>query len=108
MPEFSTEQLIADIARSLSPEQFDDAVGRSFAAFDGLNEQIIEQTGVKLDCCAGCSICCSLRVEVFAHEIFLLARHIRRHFAAEELAALLTRLDAHAEKVLPLTLFEHA
>jgi Fe-S-cluster containining protein len=108
MPEFSTEQLIEDIARSLSPEQFDDAVGRSLAAFDVLNEQIIEQSGVKLDCRAGCSVCCSLRVETFAHEIFLLARHIRRQFSAEKLSALLDRLDAHAQKVLPLTVFEHA
>ncbi|MEP6667834.1 MAG: YkgJ family cysteine cluster protein [Chthoniobacter sp.] len=108
MAEFSTQQLIDDIAQSLSPEQYDHAVGRSFAAFDALNEKIIAEKGVKLDCGAGCSVCCSLRVEVFAHEIFLLARHIRRHFSAEAISALLERLAGHAEKVLPLTVFEHA
>jgi hypothetical protein len=108
MPEFSTEQLAADIARSVSAGQFDDAVARSLAAFDTLNEEIIEQKGVKLDCRAGCSVCCSLRVEVFAHEIFLLARHIRSHFSADQISALLDRLDAHAGQVLPLTVFEHA
>ncbi len=108
MPEFSTQQLIEDIAQSLSPEQFDHAVGRSLAAFDTLNEQIIGEKGVTLDCHAGCSICCSLRVETFAHEIFLLARHIRAHFSADEFSALLSRLAAHEEKVLPLTVFEHA
>ena len=108
MPAYSTEQLIADIAKSLSPGDFDDAVSRSHVAFDALNEQIIEQKETRLDCKAGCSVCCSLRVEVFAHEIFRLARHIRRHFSADELAALLDRLDAHAEQVLPLTVFEHA
>jgi Fe-S-cluster containining protein len=108
MPEFSTQQLIEDIAQSLSPEQFDHAMERSLATFDTLNERIIGQTGIKLDCRAGCSICCSLRVEVFAHEIFLLARHIRGHFSADEISGLLGRLAAHAEKVLPLTVFEHA
>lgn len=108
MPEFSTQQLVEDIARSLSPEEFDQAVGRSLAAFDALNEEIIEQNGAKLDCCAGCSVCCSLRVEVFAHEVFLLARHIRSHFTEDELLRLIGRLAAHAEKVLPLTVFEHA
>ena len=108
MSEFSTQQLIEDIAQSLAPEEYDRAVGRSHAAFDVLNEQIIAQTGVKLDCRAGCAVCCSLRVEVFAHEIFRLARHIRGHFSAAELSALLSRLAAHAETVLPLTVFEHA
>jgi len=37
MAAFSTQQLIEDIARSLSAEQFDAAVGRSLAAFDALN-----------------------------------------------------------------------
>jgi len=99
---------MADIAQSLSPEQYDLAVARSHAAFDTLNEQIIEQTGVKLDCRAGCAVCCSLRVEVFAHEIFRLARHIRSHFSEQEMGALLDRLAAHAEQVRPLTVFEHA
>jgi hypothetical protein len=49
-----------------------------------------------------------LRVEVFAHEVFLLARHIRSHFAPDEISALLDRLAGHAETVLPLTVFEHA
>ncbi|MEI9893482.1 MAG: YkgJ family cysteine cluster protein [Chthoniobacter sp.] len=108
MSEFSIQQLVDDIAQSLLPEQYDRAVERSHAAFDALNEQIIAETGVKLDCRAGCAVCCSLRVEVFAHEIFRLARHIRRHFSEDEFAALLDRLAAHAEQVRPLTVFEHA
>jgi Fe-S-cluster containining protein len=108
MLEFSTEQLTEDIARSLSPEQFDHAAEDFLAAFDALNDRTIQQTGAKLHCHAGCSICCTLRVDVFAHEVFLIAHHIRSHFSAEETALLFGRLAAHAEKVLALTPFEHA
>jgi len=108
MPEFSNQQLIEDITQSLSPEQYDAAVRRSFTAFDALNTSIIEEKQVQLACHAGCSLCCSLRIDVFAHEVFQLARYIQRHFSAEEIAALLERLAAHEEKVLPLSIFEHA
>jgi Fe-S-cluster containining protein len=108
MPEFSNQQLIEDIAQSLSAEQYDAAVARSFAAFDALNSGMIGEKKVELACRAGCSLCCSLRIDVFAHEVFLLARYIQRHFSAEEMAALLERLAVHEEKVLPLSVFEHA
>lgn len=108
MPEFSTQQLIEDIARSLAPEEFDRAARSSLAAFDVLNGQMIEQRGVHLACGEGCSLCCSLRVEVFAHEVFPIAQHIRSHFTGAEISDLLIRLTAHSEKVTPLTPFEHA
>ena len=107
MPEYPTQQLIDDIAQSLSPEGFDDAAQTALTFVDELNGQIIEQKSVTLACREGCSICCWLRVDVFAHEVFLIAHHIRRHFTADEIAALLVRLAAHSEKVTPLTPFEH-
>jgi Fe-S-cluster containining protein len=108
MPEYPIEELAADIARSMSPDEFD-RVGRgALTFFDALNEGVILQRGVQLACREGCGICCSLRVDVFAHEVFLLARHIRAHFAPDEINALLVRLDAHAEQVLRMTPAEHA
>jgi len=47
-------------------------------------------------------------VEVFAHEVFLLAQHVRTHFSAEERAGLRGRLVTHAAEVGPLTPFAHA
>ncbi len=69
---------------------------------------MLRQRKTKLACREGCSLCCWLRVDVFAHEVFLLARHVRAHFSAEEMTALLSRLEVHAETVLTLTPFEHA
>jgi Fe-S-cluster containining protein len=108
MPEYPFAQLAADIARSLSPEEFDRAGRGALTFFDALNESVIAGRGVQLACREGCGICCSLRVDVFAHEVFLLARHIRAHFAEDEINALLLRLDAHAEQVLRMTPAEHA
>jgi len=62
-------------------------------AFDRLGEGIIEKKGVKLACRAGCSLCCSLRVDVFAHEVFLIAHYIWTHFSAAELAYAFGEMD---------------
>jgi Fe-S-cluster containining protein len=108
MPEFSTLQLRADLAQADSAAQFDDAARAALAAFDGLNSEGIARTPKPLACRAGCSLCCSLRVDVFAHEVFPIVEHIRRHWSADEIAALMSRLAGHAQTVLTLTPFEHA
>jgi Fe-S-cluster containining protein len=107
MPEYPIQELAADIARSFTPEEFDGAAQSALQFMDALNAEIIQQRGVKLACCEGCGVCCSLRIDVFAHEVFLIAHHIRRHFTAGEMADLMARLAAHADKVRPLTTFEH-
>jgi Fe-S-cluster containining protein len=107
MPEYPIQELAEDIARSLTPEEFADAAQRALHFIDALNGGIIQQRGIQLACCEGCGVCCSLRIDVFAHEVFLIAHHLRSHFTAGEMAALLVRLTAHSEKVLPLTPFEH-
>ena len=108
MLDYPIQELAEDIAHSLSPEEFDHAAQTALTFFDALNEEIIAQRRVKLACCKGCGICCSLRVDVFAHEVFLMAHYIRSHFSAEETADLLVRLAAHSAEVTPLTPFEHA
>ena len=108
MPEYPLQQLLADIAQALSTEEFDQAARHALAWFDALNEQKIRQSQVPLACREGCSVCCCLRVDVFAHEVFLIARHIGTSFSVRETSDLLARLAAHSEKVLPLTPGEHA
>lgn len=108
MPEFSNQQLVEDISHALAPPQYDAAEQAWLGVFDSLNSTLIEVKELSLACHAGCSLCCSLRIDVFAHEVFLLARHIQAHFSAEEMTALQERLAAHEAKVLPLSVFEHA
>ena len=108
MPEYPIQQLTDDIARAISPEEFDRVAQFASTAFDALNAEIIARKGVVLACGEGCAVCCSLRVDVFAHEIFPIAHYIRSHFSVEESAGVMSRLAAHAEQVLALTPFEHA
>jgi hypothetical protein len=108
MSGLSSEQLREDIARSLSPEDFDRAARECLGGFDVLNRVTMDGRQVALACREGCSLCCWLRVDVFAHEVFLIARHIRGAFTAEQIVSLMEQLSAHAAKVLPLTPFEHA
>jgi len=107
MSDYPITQLADDILRSASRKGYDEALQNALAYFDQLNAGIIEKTGIKLACCAGCSICCSLRVDVRAHEVFLIARHIRATFKPAELSELMVRLARHASKVIPLTPYEH-
>ena len=95
---------MADLAHCYSPGNFDGAAQVALREFDTLSQS----SSARFACRAGCSLCCSLRVDVFAHDIFHLARHICAHFTDEDLDALLARLAAHAEKVLPLTPYDHA
>jgi len=105
MNEYPVHQLAEDIDRCLAPADFDRAAQSALLDFDRMSEPV---TG-RLACREGCSLCCrSLRVDLFAHEVFLIAHHIRSHFSAEEISDLLTRLAEHAALVLPLTPFDHA
>jgi len=58
-------------------------------------------TGVKalIACHAGCDACCSVPVDVQAHEVFFAADHIQRHFSPEALEQVLARLGGHRRRV---------
>jgi len=54
-------------------------------------------------CSAGCGHCCSVPVEVQAHEVFFAADHIQLNFTPVDLAAVLARTADHRAKVAALT-----
>ena len=53
-------------------------------------------------CRAGCDFCCSVPVDVQAHEVFFAAEHIRSIFPPAELAGVITRTAAHRARVTGL------
>lgn len=57
--------------------------------------------GVKslVACHAGCDHCCSVPVDVQAHEVFFAAHHIQCHFSPSALEQVLNRLVAHRRRV---------
>lgn len=54
-------------------------------------------------CRAGCGYCCSVPVDVQAHEVFFSAEHIQLHFTPHALALLLTRLEGHRAAISVLS-----
>jgi|SRR6478736_1660770 len=50
-------------------------------------------------CRAGCDFCCSVPVDVQAHEVFFAADHIQVNFSPVALAATLARLATHRRRV---------
>lgn len=102
------EQLARDLEAALTPDDFDRAQRGCQAAVEELNAGALAESGATLACRAGCSLCCSLRVDVFAHEIFVIARFVRAHFSEAEIDRLLGDLAAHSARVRPLTPFQHA
>jgi len=108
MPDSSAQLLAASLDSAGSVEDFDRAARAALESLDELGARIVEKGGVNLACRAGCSLCCWLRVDVFAHEVFLVAHYVWTHFSPEQLAELTRRLTHHQGEVLPLTPFEHA
>ncbi len=54
-------------------------------------------------CRAGCGHCCSVPVDVQAHEVFFAAEHIQKTFSPAALAGVLERTTAHRARVSVLT-----
>lgn len=57
--------------------------------------------GVKalVACRDGCAHCCSVPVDVQAHEVFFAAEHIQRHFSPEALEQVLVSLGEHRRRM---------
>lgn len=89
-------------APARDPARLATAVVTFHRRVDEVLSTTIEGHGVKLACSRGCSYCCSLRVQVQPAEAFTLAAWLRRNFAPERLAAVVSRLRANVERTLAL------
>ena len=60
-----------------------------------------------IDCKAGCSLCCYLKVEMFPHETYGIASYILAHWSREEVIALYHHLEQTAPRSAGLTIEEY-
>lgn len=104
----SITQLADDLSSAKSADDFHQALRRALGSYDQLNETKGRETGAALVCRAGCSLCCWLRVDVYAQEVFLIADTLRKDLPPLEFQELLGRLSAHSELVTGMTVLEHA
>lgn len=56
-----------------------------------------QRQGIHFDCKAGCTYCCTLRVEALAPEVFRIACELKK-LKLDQLAAVIERLKVHAMK----------
>lgn len=61
------------------------------------------QVKATVACRAGCGACCSVPVDVQAHEVFFSAEHIQMQFTPTELAGVIERTEAHRQRISRLT-----
>jgi Fe-S-cluster containining protein len=64
------------------------------------------EQGEKLDCRAGCSHCCNVRVEALEPEIFRIAQELKK-LSPEKLAALVGRLQSHAAMAKGVSVWDY-
>lgn len=115
-----TPQEQADVRRSVENvqqvvgKQLDSNRNQSFAVtfvstlqrgVDGVVQAAIDQ-GVRFDCKAGCSHCCSVRVEALEPEIFQIVRRIRT-LPQADIERLTARLKEYAASARGVSALDH-
>jgi Fe-S-cluster containining protein len=100
------ERTAAELRRSRDPAACANLCRGSNAAFDG-ELDTVRAEGAAVACVPGCSYCCHLRVEVFAHEATALLDHLRTRAAPAEAATVVQRLRVNAERIDGMSVAEH-
>jgi Fe-S-cluster containining protein len=86
--ESSHRAMVAHLAGANTVEALLDSYRDALRGVDGSLQGALDWTQATVACRAGCSFCCSLQIDVRAHEVFLIMRHLRRTRSAEQLADL--------------------
>ncbi len=106
MPSYPIESLVEHLLNATEPADFHQSLAQALTVFDEIQTQEVQAAGIQLVCRAGCSLCCSLRVDVHAHEVFHLAAFILTRWTKSEREDLVQRLMVRSGKVLALTPME--
>lgn len=80
------------------------------SALRDLDQRIAEgviRLRTSIACCPGCCYCCYLKVDVTPSEAFLLADHVRKNFAEDEINAVLAMADENRRRIFPMSLNQH-
>jgi Fe-S-cluster containining protein len=83
------------------------ALKKSYERYDNLIAKAIDESSIKPACKAGCAFCCHYKVEVRAHEIFLIKDFISKTFSAEKIQVVLAEAEANAAIIRTLTPEQH-
>ena len=79
-----------------------DTYAEALRRLDGSLEGTLAWTQNTIACRAGCSFCCWLQIDVRAHEVFLIVRHLRQTRTPEALAILRAAAVATLDQTRPM------
>lgn len=103
LPDDPSERVFAQMQRRVrrvrGPRQMFAALGWGLAQLDGAFEKAPAAARKAVACRVGCDFCCSVPVDVQAHEVFFAAEHLRARLTVPALDALVERLAAHRARV---------
>ena len=94
----------AVLADAGDPKRLSQAVVRFHRHVDDILARSHAAHGTKVDCVRGCSLCCSLQVEILPPEAFALAQALKAKLSAAALEAVRVKLRANVERIAAIGL----
>ncbi len=94
----------ADLSRTSDIET---CTSNSYGRHDTLLSRVLASGSLKTDCTAGCSYCCSFKVEVKAYELFLILRYLKKAMPHHEVRGFLRSAESNAVRIRRLSREEH-
>ena len=83
------------------------ALGKSFTRYENLIANATEESTIKPACKAGCAYCCYYKVEVMAHEMFLIKDYLQKNWQPSQIESLLNEAEENAKTIRTLTQEQH-
>ena len=83
------------------------ALQKSFARYDNLIAKSVEESITKPACKAGCAFCCHYKVEVRAHEVFLIKDYMQKNWSHVQINNVLSEAENNAALIATLTPEQH-
>jgi len=85
-----------------------EALRAGLARLDQTFDATADKVRGRVACRPGCDFCCRVPMGVQAHEVFLVAEHIRSQFSPAELAGVIARTSAHRERLTAMQPSDYA
>jgi Fe-S-cluster containining protein len=98
------QRVLADYATEKKSKT---ALQNSYGRHDQLIAKSTEASSIKPACRAGCAFCCHYKVEVRAHEVFLIKEHMEQRLSPELQQSILAEAETNAQTIKNLTPEEH-
>ncbi len=95
------------IAQIASEKTTQIALKKSFVRYENLIAKSVEESSIKPACKAGCAYCCYYKVEVRAHEMFIIKEHMQSNWTQVQINQVLAEAETNSTLIKTLTQEQH-